>query len=358
MKAYTAAGATNNMQLKEIFEILPIYHDRGFNKTLQFVVVGVGGTGGYLVRDLARLIATFNDKYSMEMSMLLIDHDEVEIKNLTRQNFVRQDIGKKKAEVLANRYAMSYGIKIDYLTEYLPASAREARKLLNAATAGHYTILIGCVDNNKTRLVMHECYLNEDSVAAYIDSGNEENAGQVVFSAKSYFLKPNLVSWEERSYPYFLPDVAERFDLSADKHPSELSCAEHALSAPQDITTNIMASSIILNYCAAIVKNASLAYLLSMYTGEDISSQRKMLLSEAKAIISPITYFDANNNSIKAEYLFDWMDSADKDQIIKRINRSSVIDRSSLPKVKKFLKDVETTRLAITKNVVLLTPQN
>ena len=69
-----------------------------------FYIVGAGGTGSYLVRDLARIISVYNEKYNRNDEIVIIDQDIVESKNLTRQNFIRNDIGKNKAEVLAKRY--------------------------------------------------------------------------------------------------------------------------------------------------------------------------------------------------------------------------------------------------------------
>ncbi|KPV43312.1 hypothetical protein AN477_13145 [Alicyclobacillus ferrooxydans] len=46
----------------------------------------------------------------------------VEQKNLLRQYFLEQDIGRKKAEVLAERYSRAYGIDIAAYSEYLTAA--------------------------------------------------------------------------------------------------------------------------------------------------------------------------------------------------------------------------------------------
>lgn len=67
----------------------------------------------------------------------------------------------------------------------------------------------------------------------YIDSGNGEFTGQVVCGVKmggKVFSKPVA-----RVYPDILTDI--------EKFPSELSCAERSVSAPQSIAANVFAST-------------------------------------------------------------------------------------------------------------------
>lgn len=67
----------------------------------------------------------------------------------------------------------------------------------------------------------------------YIDSGNGEFSGQVVCGVKmggKVFSKPIA-----RVYPDILTDT--------EKFPSELSCAENSISAPQTIAANLFAAS-------------------------------------------------------------------------------------------------------------------
>ena len=92
------------MILKQTLEFFPFsFSDPHIARDMKFIVVGAGGTGGYLIRDLARLIGTFNLQNNMDMSIIVIDGDKVEPKNLIRQNFIKSDLGKYKAEVMAAR---------------------------------------------------------------------------------------------------------------------------------------------------------------------------------------------------------------------------------------------------------------
>ena len=63
-------------------------------KKLNIHVIGAGGTGGYAVTYLARLLA------GGEHVIHVYDGDRVETKNLRRQNFTKNDLDKNKAEAL------------------------------------------------------------------------------------------------------------------------------------------------------------------------------------------------------------------------------------------------------------------
>ena len=69
---------------------------------VKIVVIGAGGTGGYVIPHLYRLGYASN-RY---VKIIVCDGDVVEEKNLIRQNFVGQDIGRNKAQVQAERYSI------------------------------------------------------------------------------------------------------------------------------------------------------------------------------------------------------------------------------------------------------------
>ena len=87
-------------------------------RPFHFIVIGVGGTGGFLVPNLARLVYVTRNSFD-EHEITLIDGDAVESKNIKRQNFVMSDIDKNKADIMARRYAAAFGIPINSYTNYL-----------------------------------------------------------------------------------------------------------------------------------------------------------------------------------------------------------------------------------------------
>lgn len=231
----------------------------------------------------------------------------MELKNLTRQNFVAQDIGKNKAEVLAARYSSAYDVEINFIPEFLPKDIKEAQQMITDIAEmdspnRNNIVLVGCVDNSATRHVMHNIYRNRSnlgySIIAYIDSGNEFSAGQVVFSSKITFLFSSIMN-------ITIPDIIEKFDLpNTDKHPSEESCAEHAISAPQDITTNIFASTILLNYCSILAYNTSVvAKAMRIGTWNRSTDDRIAIIKGLRTISNNVTYFDAFSNQTSKAFV-------------------------------------------------------
>jgi len=70
------------------------------------VIVGVGGTGSLVADGICRLLK------GSDIKIILNDYDIVEEHNLFRQNFYAGDVGRFKAQVLAERLARQYGREI------------------------------------------------------------------------------------------------------------------------------------------------------------------------------------------------------------------------------------------------------
>jgi tRNA A37 threonylcarbamoyladenosine dehydratase len=135
----------------------------------EFIIIGAGGTGGHLIPNLARLISIINNGNDHHR-LTIIDGDEVETKNISRQNFIHRDVGKNKAEVLGQRYSSAFGIPIRVIPNYLE-DVIELESLINSTQKR--PIIIGCVDNNKTRKLIHKVffkYSNRRDII-WIDSG-------------------------------------------------------------------------------------------------------------------------------------------------------------------------------------------
>ena len=206
------------------------------NRPVKIVMLGAGGTGGHIAPHLYRLLYAMNQE---GCRFLIVDGDLVEKKNLVRQNFIEADLGENKAKVLAERYSSVFGLETEYIPAYIE-SEEELKKLVTprvwkvreySAPITELVILIGAVDNNKSRSLCHQVFCQMDNLV-YIDSGNGEYTGQVVCGVRSggrTYHKP-----VGALYPEILDET--------DKFPTELSCAEASVSAPQAITANITAA--------------------------------------------------------------------------------------------------------------------
>ena len=220
-----------------------------------FIVIGCGGNGSFLIRDLARFIAVKNedDDYAKH-ALTVCDADIVELKNIKRQNFIIDDVGSNKAKVLAERYSEAYGMQIGCYDEYITTSAVLDTLCDPRASDGRVPVIIGCVDNNATRSIIAEFLYNKrntNSVPTFwIDGGNEEFSGQVVFSYSGY-------PWGTRDGGRFgTPTVTQVYPEILevnDKRPDQMSCDDRAVHSPQCIATNITVAALILCFCNHLV---------------------------------------------------------------------------------------------------------
>jgi PRTRC genetic system ThiF family protein len=232
---------------------------------IAIVIIGAGGTGGYVVRDLLRFLQSLKMKGdSRQFKVTLVDADQVEEKNLIRQNFITQDIGKSKATVLANRYGPAFGIQVDAV-ETMIKNRRELESIIQTAKMGigsnnNNLIILGCVDNHAARRVIHE-YARRNSRLYWIDSGNERRSGQVVCGYGAYPWHRNLKDVEEwmvSNTAYNMPNVVDMYPEISNTNldlvgSDETSCAERAAVEDQNIFINMSAAVNLLNFTRQVI---------------------------------------------------------------------------------------------------------
>jgi len=240
------------MNLENIFA--PTYKlDVKPNQAKHWIVIGAGGNGGYLIPNLLRQISLQNKMLEISKKPLhqvtIIDADEVEHKNLTRQNFIPQDVNRNKAEVMASRYGRAFGTEVTYISEYLDSEAM----LKDIIREGSLPpVVIGAVDNNKTRAIIHNVFKITRGMF-WLDAGNEEWAGQVVLG---YNAQRDFQEGNRDKHVFNLPSVADIYPEileATDKLPTELSCAERAVSNPQNIFTNQLAATLMMGFANTIL---------------------------------------------------------------------------------------------------------
>lgn len=274
-------------------------------RELGVVVIGAGGTGGYLLQDLIRYLA-LTVKEKARLHTIVIDGDIVEEKNLLRQAFVGRDIGMNKARVLAERYSSHFGVPIAHFPGFLE-SPDQLYSIINSVLPSLFTstdshvgkFILTCVDNNKTRALVHHLF-NRIPNLVWIDTGNEKEYGQVV-SGYNSGTRMDAPMLSEALLPttFRLPTVIELYPEMLDhldKLPTELSCAEHAVSAPQTIFANRMASLHMLNMIYAIVTRTPIQYnAIRFDILTNASATRKFTnvnLAENKRLVEAQAEFD------------------------------------------------------------------
>jgi len=209
------------------------------------VVVGCGGTGGYVAEGLCRLL--INDP---ERDIILVDHDRVEPHNLLRQNFYEGDVGKYKSVALAERLARRYGREVGY--SVLPFS----KEIMKASELGHNfhvsltsDLVIGCVDNASARKAIAVAMKEGYATGWWLDSGNGQHSGQVIIgNAEGAYLKGafhgNGTVWR---LP--LPTVQQpSLLIPAPEKEKQPDCAEAVAADEQSPVINRMMADLALTF--------------------------------------------------------------------------------------------------------------
>lgn len=210
------------------------------DRPVKVVMLGAGGTGGYVAPYVFRLLHMLD----RPARFVVCDGDIVEPKNLDRQNFVPADLGENKARVLAERYSTVLGME----TEYVPSFIEKLPDLMeliepkewelnpySTKRAKEMVLLLGCVDNNKTRQLCHQAFHQSEELI-YIDSGNGKYTGQVVCGVRR----------NGRTIRKSIGGVHPEMLKDTDLFPSEISCAEAAQEDPQSIVANVTAATAVL----------------------------------------------------------------------------------------------------------------
>lgn len=230
------------------------------------IVVGCGGTGSYIIPHLARLVRQ-RVAAGKTLNLFLADGDVVEEKNLIRQNFISSDIGRNKAQVMAERYSAAFGITINYSNKYLETTAQLQRQISGVP------LVVSCVDNLKSRKLLTDT-LTQFMHAFLVDCGNEEKVGQVIMTA--------IVGQGcESPTLYRTPHIFELYpalaaDLANSKFASEMSCAELAESSPQYGFVNLTAATIALNYILDLLNQNPIKTYLTDFSIENKFSSRSL----------------------------------------------------------------------------------
>lgn len=231
------------------------------------VLIGTGGTGGYVLRSLVRMIYTYRSVTGDRYHLTICDGDTVEEKNLLRQDFIEADLYKKKVDVLAERFGYAYGLSITKRDQYVE-SLKDMDSLCGTLPMEFWgneyrpvwTILVACVDNNASRQLFHQYFHQVDNLV-YIDAGNtsvilpekpreEWTEEEKELAEESGYSGQVVLGWR-RNGKTLLPPVGFVFpDILEDKEtffPSQ-SCGREVVNHPQRRMTNEVAAMIVTSY--------------------------------------------------------------------------------------------------------------
>ncbi len=202
------------------------------------VVVGLGGTGSQLARSIARIVFDMKRNNLNTPSMIFVDPDRVEEKNVGRQMFTAADVGAYKAELLARRFNAALGLDITWDTAHFDPEKH----------AGRYgTLLIGCVDNHMARRALAEVN------TLWLDCGNHAESGQVICGTTSDPVLVRDALEKNNGVISVLPNAALIFPelLKPEETPAphaNASCAELVEAGVQHLLVNDAIAIAAANY--------------------------------------------------------------------------------------------------------------
>lgn len=204
------------------------------NEHFSLLVVGSGGTGTYFLKEISRFLSGNTAAANMISKMVICDGDIVEGKNLSRQCFSSEDIGRKKAVVMAEILNLSFQLNWSAYPKYL-SDISDMDKFF-PKDSKNVPVIIGCVDNHGARLLMED-FFSQRKDCIYFDAANEFSNGEAVFAYKA----DDIVLGPCRS-SYF-PDI-----LKGDtRNVTDISCEELNQVEPQHILANMAAGMQLLS---------------------------------------------------------------------------------------------------------------
>ena len=212
------------------------------HQLINFYQVGAGGTGSFLAPALVRLMLAL-ESTGQPCTLTIIDFDTVEEKNIPRQNFVAPEIAFNKAEVLASRYSLAFGVSIKAIANYFHGNMLDF-------TYNSLNVIIGCVDSATGRKEIAEAmgkWSNDDYSSRFwwLDCGNFGNgmsSGQVLLGSTNHFdWKQYYQEGKPLNFLSHLPSPSQQHpELIEDNAvvKLQLSCAESSRENAQALFIN------------------------------------------------------------------------------------------------------------------------
>lgn len=194
-------------------------------KSLNIVIIGLGGIGSILCEKISRFL---NYSKDIKASIKLVDGDSYEPKNLIRQDF--SEMGNKsqvKGGDLEDKFPE---LDLSFIPLFI-----DYTNIKEVIKPGDIILL--CVDNHKTRMIVSN-YCKTLNDVTLISGGNEFTDGnvQIYIRKEGKDLTPDLCAYH--------PEI----EFPKDKLPGEMSCEELSKSDPQLYFTNLQVAA---TMCAA-----------------------------------------------------------------------------------------------------------
>lgn len=217
------------------------------NSDINIHVIGVGGTGSYLVSMLSQmnylLRAISHDQVSL--NVIVYDPDTVSRYNIGRQNFQLADLNKSKAQTLVKRLNMGWGTKWGAIQKEYEANTRHTPD-----------VIFTCVDNIKSRVALGKKFKDVNNDTIWIDGGNSSHQGNVI--------------WGHLGTPDDTQKVPNWFDLYGDINatqkddPTE-SCSHEDSILKQDWGINHITAILMCQYLWRMLRHGQVGHHIQIF---------------------------------------------------------------------------------------------
>lgn len=205
-------------------------------------LIGAGGTGSAMLTALARINYSLNQLGHPGLFVRVFDDDKISPANQGRQLFCDAEVGLYKSVALINRINRFFG------TNWKAVEDRYCTDILNSDRDYREAILtIGCVDTVAARFDIATILRQmEKGMPAhtrnrpvyYMDFGNSQQSGQVLFSTVGKVRQPKSKKFETVEQ---LPMVTEEFTAllhRSGREDNTPSCSHAEALAKQDLFIN------------------------------------------------------------------------------------------------------------------------
>lgn len=219
---------------------------------IRLVLVGAGGTGSHVLQSLARLAVHVRQQPGPTLDLVVIDGDTVEPKNVGRQLFSPGDVGRNKAQALAERFSAVFGLPIIALpkmAELADLGELYSRRAVHSAIV----ILVGAVDTPEARQILCSA-LRHGYARLWLDCGNEADSGQVVVgTATEPAVLAGCLSLKGVCSALPAPSLVYPNLVAPRKKPRRGDCAAQVEANVQDLMTNQAIAAVAAQYLYNLV---------------------------------------------------------------------------------------------------------
>lgn len=241
--SFASTGKERIMDIKKRFTV-----QVGTVERLSIFMVGCGGTGSFAALHLGRLVWALRGR--VQVSLVFVDPDRIEMKNVGRQNFCPAEVGTFKALSLAERVSRAFGIKVWGITE------RFGKRILDEFRCSQFdneglTVVVGAVDNGAARRdIARACHGDQRYRTWWVDAGNGLDGGQVLVGNRPDE-RPVLVPGFCAGLPF--PSVQEPGLFEDQVVEERLGCADLLAMGAQSLMINQAMGGWLVNYVYRLV---------------------------------------------------------------------------------------------------------